>query len=85
METATNQTSKVAPEFGSWPVENNTAQNIDKVRVGFDNLLATIAPMIPKGNERYLSMVKTKLEEACLLTVKGVSKPGNVGSGAGHA
>lgn len=66
----------VASEFGTWPIEGNVLVNANSVRMNFDTLLRTIAPMFLKGNERYLSIVKTKLEEACFFTVKGIAKPG---------
>lgn len=66
----------VATEFGSWPVEGNALESVNNARIQFNTLLATITPMIAKGNERYLSIVKTKLEEACLFTIKGIAKPG---------
>jgi hypothetical protein len=67
---------KVAAEFGAWPIEGNTLENANSVRQNFDTLLRTISPMFQKGNERYLSIVKTKLEEACFFTIKGIAKPG---------
>lgn len=68
--------SKVAPEFATWPIEGNAFQNAEAIRTAFDGLLNTITPMIAKGNERYLSVVKTKLEEACFFAIKGVARPG---------
>lgn len=67
----------VAPEFGAWPIEGNTVENVNNVRTEFDALLTKITPMFVKGNERYLSIVKTRLEEACLFAVKGIAKPGS--------
>jgi hypothetical protein len=84
MDSSTTQTGlgpSVAPEFGAWPIEGNTLTNVNNVRIAFNTLLETISPMFVKGNERYLSIVKTKLEEACLMTVKGIAKPSN----GGHA
>lgn len=71
----------VAPEFGAWPIEGNTLESVNAVRTDFDNLLTKITPMFAKGNERYLAIVKTKLEEACLFAVKGIAKPGGIGAG----
>lgn len=82
MESSTSHKGtgpNVATEFGTWPIEGANLENADNVRISFDKLLATITPMIQKGNERYLSIVKTKLEEACFFAIKGVAKPG------GHA
>lgn len=72
----------VAPEFGSWPIEGSVLENTNKVRVEFNTLLTNITPMFAKGNERYLNLVKTNLEQACLFAIKGIAKPGH---GAGHA
>lgn len=68
-------TMKVAPEFGSWPIDEVATKNIGAVRTEFDQLLLKVQPLIPKGNERYLAIVKTKLEEACLFAVKAITKP----------
>lgn len=66
----------VAPEFGTWPVEGATLGYANDARVAYNNLLAQITPYFAKGNERYLSIVKTKLEEACFFTIKGIGKVG---------
>jgi hypothetical protein len=89
MESSTFQSGAgpvVAPEFGVWPIEGNALSSVNDVRAAYNTLLNTITPLIAKGNERYLALVKTKLEEACLFTVKGIAKPGNIGAGTGgHA
>lgn len=72
----------VAQEFGTWPIEGSVLENTNKVRVEFNTLLTNITPMFAKGNERYLNLVKTNLETACLFAIKGIAKPG---SGVGHA
>ncbi len=79
--THTGSTPIVAPEFGAWPIEGNTLNNVNDVRTAFNNLLTGITPMFATGNERYLSIVKTKLEEACMFTIKGIAKPSNQGHG----
>ena len=65
----------IAPEFGTWPVEGTSLENIQTVRHGFDTLLSTISQFVPTQNARYLALVKTKLEEACLFAVKAIAKP----------
>lgn len=88
MEASTTQKGTgpiVAPEFGAWPIEGNTLENVNNVRTVFNNLLTQITPMFAKGNERYLSIVKTKLEEACLFTIKGIAKPGTTPTTGGNA
>lgn len=65
----------VSAEFGAWPIEGSALENANQIRTAFDTLLTTISPMIVKGNERYLALVKTKLEEGCFYAVKGVAKP----------
>ncbi len=67
----------VAAEFGAWPIEGSALANANEARVAFNTLLTKIAPMFVKGNERYLAVVKTKLEEACFFTIKGIAKGGN--------
>ena len=83
MESSTYQKGtgpNVSSEFAAWPIEGNSLENVNKVRVAFDTLLTTITPLIAKGNDRYLSMVKTHLEEACFDAIKGIAKPAT-----GHA
>ncbi len=83
MESSTVHTGtaqNVATEFGSWPIEGSALDNANAARVAYNNLLTTISPMFLKGNERYFSVVKTKLEEACFFTIKGIAKPGNGGN-----
>lgn len=78
MESSTSHKGSgpvVATEFGAWPIEGMTLDNANKARVAFNNLLAEITPYFAKGNERYLAIVKTKLEETCFFTIKGIGKP----------
>lgn len=78
MNTSTSHSGtggKVAAEFGFWPVEGNNVATIEQIRIGFDQLLTTIKGGVAPGNERYLALVKTKLEEACFYAIKGVAKP----------
>ncbi len=83
MESSTTQKGggpSVSFEFGAWPIEGNVLGNVNDTRVAFNSLLIKITPFFAKGNERYLSIVKTKLEEACMFAIKGVAKPGTVGN-----
>lgn len=78
MDTSTTQKGigpNVAPEFAAWPIEGNALENVNKVRTAFDTLLTTITPLFASGNERYLAMTKTHLEEACFDAIKGIAKP----------
>lgn len=38
----------------------------------FDNLTNQLSDLLPEGRE--LAIVKTKLEEACMFTIKGISR-----------
>lgn len=67
--------AKVAPEFGTWPTEGEKLTKVNAVRQKFDTLQADIALLIPEHNNRYMSLVQTKLEEACMFAVKGIAKP----------
>lgn len=67
----------VSHEFGTWPVEGSALETSNKIRFEFDNLLRFITGAVPKGNERYLAIVKTKLEEGCMFAIKAVAKPTN--------
>lgn len=83
MESSTSHKgtgAMVAPEFGTWPIEGNVLANANSVRTHFDGLLQAIVPLFAKGNERYLSIVKTKLEEACFFAIKGIAKPAGGGN-----
>lgn len=73
----TELTGKVAPEFGTWPVTDSTLRTTAEIRTRFDDLLSYIANHVPQGNERYLAIVKTKLEESCMFAVKAVAKSTN--------
>lgn len=68
-------TKQIAPEFGTWPTEGKQLDEINVVRQKFDELLGVISNRVPKGNERYLALTKTKLEEACMFAVKAIAKP----------
>lgn len=83
MDTSTiskGNSPDVASEFAAWPIEGSALENVNKVRIAFNTLLTTITPLFGKGNDRYLSMTKTHLEEACFDAIKGIAKPvvGNV-------
>lgn len=65
---------QIAPEFATWPSEGPTRESIDEVRVQFDQLLDAVSLRVPPENGRYLALVKTKLEEACMFAVKAIAK-----------
>lgn len=66
---------KIADEFSSWPVDEQQLKHINDLRSKFDQLLDHVSSVTKPSNGRYLSIVKTKLEEACMFAVKGISKP----------
>lgn len=69
------QIKKVAPEFGTWPMTQKGVATAENIREQFDKLQTNLELAIPAGNGRYLALVKTKLEEACMFAVKGIAKP----------
>ena len=69
---------KIVPEFGHFPIDDDRMRVLADIRLKFNNLLLDIVAEIPKGNERYAAIVRTKLEESCLFAIKAVTKPGNV-------
>lgn len=67
-------TMQISDEFGSWPCTPIQADVINEVRWKLDDTLRFIANRISPENGRYLSIVKTKLEEAGMFAVKGIAK-----------
>lgn len=65
----------IAPEFGTWPMNETQVTLATAIRTKFDDLLSDVVACTPAGNERYLAIVKTKLEEACMFAVKAIAKP----------
>lgn len=65
----------LAVEFGSWPCQESQVEAINEIKWAFDDLLSKCGNRIPPHNGRYLALVKTKLEEACMFAVKGISLP----------
>jgi hypothetical protein len=67
------------PEFQSHRLNETGIKKVDQVKELFDDLLSELtndiwafhSPLLPEG--RHLSIVKTKLEEACMFAVKAVS------------
>lgn len=70
-------TKQIATEFATWPMNETGMRNANDIRSKFDALLESITLVTPPGNARYLALVKTKLEEACMFAVKGIAKPTN--------
>lgn len=64
---------QIAPEFGSWPCTEQQSKTINQVKWKFDELLEMIKLKTPPESGRYLSLVETKLEEACMFAVKGIA------------
>jgi len=65
----------IAAEFNSWHMQQAQVDRASVIRQGFSNLQSDIESSIAPGNGRYMAMVKTKLEEACMFAVKGIAKP----------
>lgn len=65
---------KIADEFAQHPSSPEKVQSFNEVRQKFDELLGLIESRINPANGRYLSIVKMKLEEACMFTGKGIFK-----------
>jgi hypothetical protein len=55
-------------EFAKTDLNDDQKSNIEVTRHLFNELLENIKPYMGEG--RYLSVVKTKLEEACFLLIK---------------
>ena len=67
--------AELASEFGSWPCDAEKIKALNEVKAAFDQLLKKIEKSIPSYNGRYLAMVRTDLEVACMKAVKGISRP----------
>ena len=65
---------QINAEFGSWAITSQQSDIVDQIKWKFDDLLDFISNHTPPENGRYLSIVKTKLEEACMFSVKGIAK-----------
>jgi hypothetical protein len=59
------------PEFETHLLTPEGVTNTKTIKLGFDALLDGIKELVPASRE--LSIVKTKLEEACFFAVKGVA------------
>ena len=58
--------------FQSYEVNEEKKEKIAEVRESFYLFLASIKEDIPEGREKSLTI--TKLEEACMWAIKGISK-----------
>ena len=67
--------AQVASEFASWPMDETKMAFVNEIRTKFSQLQSEIIDAIPNQNGRYASMVKTHLEQACMMAVKGIAKP----------
>lgn len=65
---------ELAEEFRSFAVDSAQVEAQYEVRAQFDKLLELVSNRVSPNSGRYLSLVKTKLEEACFFAVKGISK-----------
>lgn len=61
--------------FQSWPMSPEQLGNAAQIRDEFRRLLDLCSNLIPNENARYMSIVNTKLEEACMFALKGIAKP----------
>jgi hypothetical protein len=57
--------------YDSFPVTDKQAQDVKQIRENFSLLSDVLTQLVPNG--RYLSIVQTKLEEACMFAVKGIT------------
>lgn len=58
-------------EFQNWRLTERAQQHLDTIRIAFDVLLNEVKEVIP--DSRYLSLVKTDLERACMTAIKGIA------------
>lgn len=66
---------QIRGEFGSWNVDEKVVEQITITKWKFHELLCYMESVMPPHNRRYKALVATKLEEACMMAVKGLSKP----------
>jgi len=57
--------------YDSFPVTEAQVQDIKQIRETFSSLTDLLTEIVPNG--RYLSIVNTKLEEACMFAIKGIT------------
>jgi len=57
--------------YDSFPVSERQALLVREVRANFSNLSEWISDNLSQG--RYLSLVETKLEEACMFAIKSIT------------
>lgn len=63
--------------FASHQLSPDAQKLVEAVRSIFDTTLAGLQPILT-GSGRYDALVKTKLEEACMFAIKGIStQPAN--------
>lgn len=76
METTqqTGHSKTIAPEFSTYELSEAQKEAVNKTRWMFNNLLDYVSSRTSPDNARYVSLVKTKLEEACMFAIKGISK-----------
>ena len=58
--------------FGSQALSTDQSNRIEKVRAYFTMTLTALDEMVPDGKEK--GIMVTKLEEACMWAVKGISR-----------
>lgn len=71
METATKE---IAKEFRTYQLSQTAIDQSNYIRAKFDEILSAVENVVPPGNERYVALVKTKLEEACMFSIKAISQ-----------
>lgn len=58
--------------FGSQPLTTDQSNRIEKVRAYFTMAFTALDEFVPDGKEK--GIMVTKLEEACMWAVKGISR-----------
>jgi hypothetical protein len=63
--------NSLSPEFSSYQLNELGQARCQNISVAFDTLLKVVEAALPES--RQLSIIRTKLEEACFYARKGVS------------
>lgn len=62
----------IRPEFAAHALRNEAIEQCQTVRKAFSQILNEVEEHLPPGRHR--SMVATKLEEACILAIRGIAQ-----------
>jgi len=66
-------TIKMRREFEVAGINDHQLAAIQELRLQFSQLLETVEAHVPAGRER--AIVATKLQEACMFAIRGISAP----------